>query len=405
MAQKLIADGNLGEVEELWKDDIKYSSYKTLETNTYYRYKDLLYRWDVTSRRYYTKGGERGSANEVTEYYTSSPASGYNNYDNKTTEAYKWYTTSSVKSYWLGDNGAPRYAPVGGNPSEYPYRDPAGVDYSMYRTRNIVSTYAPTLYHICAPSASSTIVINQYKPCGQGTETTYTYEKGTFYSCADPTSGSDSVMALKVDSANAICNKYSEWSSPTSTQCDTSNAGLCQKVTMTYYKWYKLESGSERTYYPSGSTSASGEKVYYVEAPIKDAIKDTSTKATAYKWYKESKSRTDSYTAVAPSGYATATKSNESKWSDWSSWSTNNPQTSDGRQREIESKVKIKLQEIKSEVNDNWEDLSTDYLTEEEVIKKFVEKGYEVKTLRDVTNNGQIKYKLKMFVRNKKETK
>ena len=404
LPQELKADGNLGEVEELWKDEIKYKQYKTLGTTTYYRYRDLEYKWDVTSRQYYTRGGTVGSANEVTEYYTSSPADGFNNYDSKTTEAYKWYTTDSVKVYWTGSNGAPQYAMNGKNPSEYPYRDPEGVDYTMYRTRNITGTYAPKLYYVCSTSASSNIDIYQTKPCGEGTNANYTYEKEQIYSCAE-SNGSDSPRAMKVDSANAVCNKYSEWGNPTRTQCDTRNQLICQSLTITFYKWYKLEAGTTRSYYPSGSTTAGGEKVYYTEAPIKDAIKDTTTKATAYKWYRETKSRTDYYSAVAPSGYATATKTNDSRWSDWSGWSSNNPKTSDGRQRDIETKTKIRLQEIKSETNNNWINLADDYVTEERLISIFKEKGYDVKTLEDITNNGQIRYQLKMFVRNKKETR
>jgi hypothetical protein len=207
---------------------------------------------------------------------------------------------------------------------------------------------------------------------------------------------------MQVNSANAVCNKYSAWSNPSRTQCDTKNAGLCKAVTVTFYKWYKLENSTERTYYPSGSTTAGGEKVYYTEAPVSGAIKDTSTKATAYKWYKETKSRTDGYSAVAPSGYSTATKTSESKWGDWSGWNSSNPKTSDGRERQIETRVKIRLQEIKAGTNDNWENLSNEYLTEEQVIKVFNEKGYEVKTLEDITNNGEIRYKLQMTVRNKK---
>ena len=402
LPQKYNSEGNLGDEEELWKDEIKYEKYKTINSATYYRYRDLLYRWDVTKRSYYTSTGDRESANEVTEYYTVSPASGYNNFDSKTTEAYKWYTTNAVKEYWL-KNGSEAWAPQGYNPSEYPYRDPQGVDKTMYRTRNITGTYSPKLYYVCSTSASSSIVVYQTKPCGQGTNTNYTYQKETIYSCADPTSGDDSPRAMEVNSANAVCNKYSAWSSATSTQCDTNNAGLCQKITQTFYKWYKLVDGTERTYWPSNSKTAGGERVYYTEAPVSGAIKDTTTKATAYKWYKETKSRTDSYSAVAPSGYSTATKTNESKWGDWSGWSDKNPKTSDGRERQIETRVKIKLKQIKDGTNDNWENLSNDYLTEEQLIKVFNEKGYEnIKTLADITNNGEIRYKLQMSVRNKK---
>ena len=39
------------------------------------------------------------------------------------------------------------------------------------------------------------------------------------------------------------------------------------------------------------------------------------------------------------------------------------------------------------------------------VYREFKRQGYDVKTLEDITNNGQIRYQLKMFVRNKKETR
>ena len=205
-----------------------------------------------------------------------------------------------------------------------------------------------------------------------------------------------------VPNANYECKKYSAWSNITDKECKGSS-DVCQKITLTFYYWYKLVGGA-KTYYPSGASKASGEKVYYIEAPIKGAVKDTSTKTTAYKWYKESKSTTTKYTALPPSGYYSATKSSDYEWTDWSNWSTKNPKVSDGRSRTIEKKNKIKLQQNMGNETDGWESLSTNYLSENEIINLYKEKGYKIETLQDITNNGETRYELKLYIRNKKET-
>ena len=111
------------------------------------------------------------------------------------------------------------------------------------------------------------------------------------------------------------------------------------------------------------------------------------------------------YTALPPSGYSKSNKSSDYKWTDWSDWDKKDPKAKDGRDRVIETQTKIKLQEIKGTTTDGWQNLSTDYLSEENLIKLFKEKGYNITTLEDITNNGQIKYQLITYVRNKKESK
>ncbi len=390
----------LGAVEELWKDDIKYSSYKTLAKTTYYRYRDKLYIWNVANRNYYSSSGDKSSANQVNEYYASSPSKDYNLSDSKTTEAYKWYTTSSKKEYAMNADGSKKFSltPI----DDYKYND-NGVITQVYRSRTVTGTFAPTKYYVCSTNASSNYLV--YQPnteCGKGTNKNYNYQRDIIYSCTS--SDSDSVIANKVDNANVTCNKYSAWSSPTTTKCDTKNTELCQMVEVTFYNWYKLVDSGIRTYYPSGSNNASGEKVYYTSSPINGAIKDTATKATAYKWYKETKFTTSDYTATAPKGYTNVSKTSTYKWSDWSDWTTTNPKISDGRDRSIESKLKIKLQEIKGTTADSWENLNESYMSESEMIKLLKDKKYDVNTLSDISNNGELNYLIKMYVRNKKES-
>lgn len=385
----------LGKVEELWKSDIKYSAYKTLGTGTYYRYKDLLYIWNIQIKKYYTSKGEKSTAKEVNEYYTVAPSNDYLLHDSKAT-AYKWFTSESTKEYYMKD-GAKAFSdtPVEG----YPYNE-GGVVVTMYQTRSVTGTYSPSLYHECRPTKNSTVVKYQKEECGKGTDTNFSVETNKFYSCASSTS--DSVVGNKV-SAGTTCKKYSNWSPATNTACDTKNTDTCRSASRTFYYWYKLNENANKKYYPSGSSSASGEKIYYTSAPVEGAIRDDSTKTTAYKWYKATNSTSSDYSAVAPS--SGATKTNKSKWSDWSSWITKNPKVNDGRTRKIESKQKIKLQQILGTTEDSWEDLNQNFVSEEEMINIFKSKNYDVNSLKDINNNGEIRYKIKMYIRNKKVNK
>ena len=388
----------LGEIEELWADEVTYEQYKTIAKTKYYRYRDKLYTWELSKRYYYTRNGEKTSASSVNEFYVTSPSSAYNKSSDKTTEAYKWYRSDATKAYYMR-NGS-KYPSLTA-PEGYPNRDPNGIDVTRYSSRTITGVFRPTKYYVCSTSASSSIWIYQTLPCGQGTNKEYKYQQKTIYSCA--TEG-DLIAANEVPDNSIQCYKYSAWSEATTTPCDVSKPNLCQKATITFYYWYKIVNDI-RSYYPSGASNASGEKVYYTEAPIKEAIKDTSTKATAYKWYKEVKTATSNYSALPPSGFAAATKSKNYQWTDWSNWDTKDPKATDGRDRAVEIRNKLKIREIKGVSQAGWQNISDGYLTEEELIKTFQEKGYDVKTLEDITSNGEIKYQVQLFVKNKKESK
>jgi len=388
----------LGEVETLWKDEIQYEKYKTLSTTKFYRYRDKLFRWNLAKRTYYSLDGATEEASKVKDYYVSAPNSTYRNKTDGVT-AYKWYTASGTKEYYMKNGDK---APAVSAPSGYPNRDPVGIDVTRYRTRRVTGSYDPKLYYVCATSASGTIWIYQTTKCGTGNNPQYNYTRETIYSCANETNG-ELVRANQV-SKGTKCKSYSEWSNPTSDPCDTTKTDICQSATVTFYYWYRLKNET-RKYYPSRNSTAAKESVYFTSAPVSGAIKDESTKATAYKWYKEVTSTSTKYTAIAPSGYYKATKSSEYKWTDWSDWQKTNPKVNDGRERSIETKTKIKLQEIKGSNTDGWQNLTSEYLTEEGLIKLFKEKKYKVNTLEDIVNNGQIKYQIITYVRNKKESK
>ena len=388
----------LGDAEEVWADEVKYDQYKTIAKTKYYRYRDKLYTWELTKKFYYTKSGEKTSASQVNEYYVSSPATGYNKSSDKTTEAYKWYKSDATKEYYM-KNGAKQVSATA--PDGYPNRDPNGIDVTRYRTRTITGVYRPTKYYVCSTSASSQNWIYQINKCGEGTNKEFKYQQKTIYSCAKE---GELIAANEVPDSSLSCYNYSDWSSVTSTPCNTSKPNVCQSVTVTFYYWYKIKN-DVRSYYPSGYSKAANEKVYYTEAPIKDAIKDTSTKTTAYKWYKEVKTKTSTYTAVAPSGFSTATKSKDYQWTDWSGWSTTDPKAKDSRDRSVEIRNKLKIREIKGTTTAGWNDINDGYVSEEELIRAFQNKGYDVKTLEDIVNNGEIRYQLQLFIKNKKESK
>ena len=388
---------SLGPVEEMWKSDIKYSSYKTLGTTTYYRYRDQLFTWNVSNKYYYSINGEKTNPNEVKEYYTSQPSSKYPFSDSKTTEAYKWYTTTSRKEYALDANGAKAFSSK--QIDDYIYYDnPYKI--TAYRSRTITGTYQPYKYYMCSDSETNSRVVLQQKPCGESLNPTFTVQRGIFYSCVNDLN-SDSIYGNKVPEGTT-CKKYSGWTAWSTASCDTSQSDICESQTKIFYNWYKLVDTGDKTYYPSGSSTASGEKAYYTSAPVNGAVNEQ-PKTTAYKWYYTVNKTTSEYTAVAPSGYASATKTDNYKWTDWSSWSTNNPKTDDGRVRNIETKYKIKLQQILSEGSGGWTAIGS-YVTEEEMIRVLKEKGYNVESLDDINNNGEIRYQVKMYIRNKKES-
>ena len=389
----------LGPTEVFWKSEIPYENYKTLSSTKYYRYRDKLYQWNLVKRFYYSRTGEVENASKVKDLYITAPNNVYNIKGEKAT-GYKWYTPVGTKDYYK-KNTNDKFPSVTA-PEGYPYRDPKGVDVTRYRTRTVTGSYAPTMYYECATSASGTKYIYQTEKCGTTNNQQYNYTRRTIYSCATKTNGL--LVRENIVDKNSTCKTYSEWSSPTTTACDTSKKDICEKATVTFYFWYRMLNEVKK-YYPSNKTSAVDEKVYYTSKPADGLYKDDSTKATVYKWYREVTSTSTNYTALAPSGYYKATKSSEYKWTEWSNWNTKNPKASDGRDRTIETKTRIKLQEIKGTSTAGWENLSTNNLSEEELIKLFKEKGYKVNTLEDITNNGQIKYQLVTFVRNKKESK
>lgn len=388
---------NLGPVEEMWKDEIKYTSYKTVATTKYYRYRDQLFTWKISDKTYYTSTGEKKNASDVKEYYTLSPNSNYNLSSDKTTEAYKWFTTTGGEKVYKMKDGKKVYSRE--KIDDYIYAD-GGIKIEYQTRKQTGGGSEPYHFYVCGKYSTSTVRKYQLGvKCGEDKEDpqlAYTFEE--FYSCSK--GDRQSIEEDRVKKGDK-CYTYGDWEYVMNS-CDVSKP-TCRKTNPIYlYNWYKLTGGT-KSYYPSKSSTAAGEKVYYIEAPIAGATKDTSTKATAFKWYKATEKETTEYTAVAPKGYSDATRTNKSKWGSWTEYSAKNPKVSDGRNRQIETKTKIKLQEIKGTSESSWENLSTTYVTEEEMINIYKQNKYNVNSLQDINNNGELKYDIKMIIRNKKE--
>ena len=394
--QKLV----LGEIvydkeEDIWKDEISYNSYKTISSTTYYRYKDELFIFETKDRKYYTSKGEKSSAGEVSEYYLSAPKSNYNLKDSATT-GYKWFTTSSKKEYATEVNGKKKESNT--EIDGYPYAEVVGC--KSYQTRTVTGSTNPNHYYKCGISKNSTTYVYQYdKPCGTSNPK-LTYEMDNFYTCGNL---NDVDIESKRVSSNVQCPTYGDWKYISGT-CDTKN-DTCRKVdNYCTYNWYRIEKDAAKKYYPSNADNSEDEKVYYTSAPIKGASKDENTKATVYKWYRQTTLKKSEYLPVAPKDYINAVKSKNSKWTDWSEYSTVNPLVNDGRNRKIESRIKLKIQKIRGSTIDSYVDLSDRYLDEKELIDLLREKDYSVNSLSDITNNGELKLKIQMLIRNKKES-
>lgn len=75
------------EVLEGWKDEVELTGYDILSSVTYYRYRNMEWRWQEIKQEYYTNN----DSDSALAYYTISPDAEYLNSDSETT-VYKWYT-------------------------------------------------------------------------------------------------------------------------------------------------------------------------------------------------------------------------------------------------------------------------------------------------------------------------
>ncbi len=336
------------EVEEYFEEDIPYTAYKKLGTTTYYRTRNKLYVWDLNKKTYYPGNG----------YYVSAPSSTYSRKDSGT-YAYKWYKT--VKKQ------ATLYSKATWKESAKPTNP-----YTVYlcESTNNTKPSRRTSLLACSTITDYSKTISTYKACS-----------GTFATTATKCCSSG-----ELNSAKTSCGSY-VWSSYTTSKCTVGST--CKTKTGTV---------STNVYYPSGASSASGEKTYYTSSPASGYTNKTA-RSLAYKWYKLTKTGTSSVASnTAPDSLAT--KSNSYSLGDWSDWTTTKPKENSGVK--VETKNKIKLQQIKGTDSKDWKDITKGYVSKSQLIKAFNDEN--ITTLKNVNENGQVKYKYKMYYRNRKDS-
>lgn len=380
-----LEDAELEEPEVYWQDEVPYDAFKTNKVTTYYKYRDKQYIWNLNEKRYFPDN--KTSASAVKEYYVSSPASGYTNKDSGTSNAYKYY--ENVKDYW--NNGAYKMSSPGGG---YTYKD-SGVNVTAYRTRNWikladVQVSKASIRYLCG-KADEQIEKIMLNPCSEQ-EDGFTISRGSYYTC----SGTDRVSvgttcytcpkgkgSLRSDRSS--CGNYTAYGSYTATKCDTSS-DLCDSTTRSTYKWYKYRKEYSNAFYTS--------------APASGYLRDSSTRTTAYKWYKLVKvGETTTTNYAAPNALATYT--GRTSWGPWTSYSVTKPVGNINT--EVETKNQVEVQKVKGKTKDKWKDLSEDYVSEKELIRLFKKQDIDVDSLEDImTKNGEAKYKVKMYYRNRK---
>lgn len=246
--------------------------------------------------------------------------------------------------------------------SNYSNSDSQTTAYKWYTNETVATE--PTKMYICK-SEQGSATASKLKPCEESTDgKTETVRE--FYTCG--TKGEDG-RPIEVEEGSS---------------CDCSS------------KKYGTNCEVKRSYYPSASDNANRETVYYAESPVDGAIKDVSTKLNASRYYKEVITVTDKYYQNSPS--ATAVKVGDGRYGSWSEYKTTKPK--EYNTREIETRVKVKY-ELKDTTKDDWEKISNDYLSLEELISKLNEQEFNISSIKDINNNEQLKYEVKLRYRNK----
>lgn len=348
LGQKVdISEASLATAEEYWQDKIPYSAYKTLETTVYYRTRTKLSVWNLNKAVYYPGTG----------YYKTSPGSGYTHKSSGRT-VYKWYKATQVKKNvysqktWI-EQGKPRETKA----------------YDVYVCESNDGSRPKYSFTPCSNGAVQT---DQYKACSSVVE--------------EPSGVCKKCDTGKLNTEKTSCG-YTGWKEISGT-CVVGDD--CKVTTQTITK---------KTYYPSGATSASREKTYYPASPAKGYTnRDSAT--IAYKWYKLVKTGTTSVASnVAPNKYAT--RSDTAGWGPWSKWSTTKPKASSSYQ--VETRNKIKLQQYENISSEDWKDVTNGYVGLKTLLSAFNKENINVTELKDINSNGQIRYKLKMYYRNRVE--
>lgn len=327
------------------------------KNNSYVEFKFLAEQLKPGIKSYYPNNSL--DANKVSEYYNASPAEEYVYKDNAEI-AYKWYREKQVKDYY--NDG--EYVSV--EPSGFPNKEEEKTNnyaslseppQAEYRTIKQATIYAnltvarPYKYDCQDTNIPGKVTSNTV--CEARNSDTFKKTIKIHYTC----DGTTEVAA------ETICSGKTNWSLNSCSDSNQTKTGTTQEgynytrnvssgytcistsgysVSDKVWKWYK--DTKVNAYYPSDK-SLEEEITYYTNTPVAGSSKDENTKTVAYKYYK-----------LIPSDNGEAT----------------------------------------------WISLTDQSLSEEELISKFKELGYEVNSLKDINENNEIRYQIEISYRDRK---
>lgn len=397
------SDGSVtyGEEEEYWSNEIPYSDYKVVSRITYYRERYKEYKWSTFAKEYYDK----------VAYFISSPNSDYANRDDATattvSKYYKIVEGTGTKIYALDSNGYKLFSPdpVPG----YPYHEEGYVLKSRTRTWTELAKpteKSPTTWYVCRDPEDTKYQNVTRIECGKESgkenynvlfETRYSCDGGASWTTEDATCYICPAPYL-LKTTRDSCGEYGNWNY--SGEACTGTDDVCQNLTnsVTFYRWYKFDSTEVRSYYPTGSTTSTGTTYYYATSPADGYVADTNTTTNGYKFYKSIPAVTATYSVNAPE--ANAVRTNDYRWTSWGGWTTTVLSKADNKA--VDTKTKVTVREIIGSTNDNWNNVSDQYLTAEELVSVLKAKGYEINSLNDIFTIGELKSDVQMYIRNKK---
>ena len=275
----------------------------------------------------------------VKEYYKTAPNAEYNLTDDKGVSGYKYYkTVPGSKVYW--NNGA--YAETA--PSGFNLKGASKVT-TLYRTK-----YVARYMFLCKGNNTPGRMISEI-PCQSRPDDFTVPDSDTAQNTQGVIASCDGKTIVQKET---VCKEDTAW---TTEVCDQGDKYLltgkrCEKrENVTMYQWYK-ETSAYNQYYPSNKTNANEEITYYVESPGNGYIKDESSKATVYRFYKFTELKEDD----------TTTK----------------------------------------DVVEDWIKINEKPVTKDEMLKSLEELKYEVKTLKDIEENNNLKYEVVLKYCNRK---
>lgn len=348
-----INNEDLDKEEEAWLDELTDVNYQTVSSTKYYRYRDLMWKWQTTEKKYYSDSA----------YYASAPDNSYTEKDTAAT-GWKWYTATTSKVWQKISN------PTVTKASVYAYICYDGeIKYSTTQCAAGYEQFRQGSGYLCVKGN-----FGQFKESCSSKGSKWK-EYGRQYSCD----------GVNIVNEGTVCSKT----------CPTGSALNSNKT-----ECGKMVESTTKQYYPSKSANASGEKNYYLTAPVNGAIKDESTAASVSKYFKNVTTTTNKYYATAPS--KGATKVGEGVWGNWTDYQTTQPKAY-ANTRQIETRTKVAFKRITNDANlNNWVAITDDYLSETDLIAKFKSLGYQVNTLEDIEKATDLRYQVKLQYRDRK---